>query len=199
MILLRRWYLLALAVASCGDTDDGGTDPTAAETTSDATTATTTTMSTTDASTTASTTDTSTTTTESTTASTTASTTDVETGDTSATDDTATGTTADTDGVACGDAACGADEVCVLPCCGGPPPGCFDTQKDGTCQDGGDPVPAKECPVPCSTEMCCPPEPCMAEPPHCEPAADLQCHETMCSIGECFGELQDGTVTCSCA
>lgn len=185
---------------ACGESD-GDDGVTAAETTSDGTASTTMTTSSTDPSNTESTTATST---ETTTASTSASTTTAETEDTSATtatEDTSASTSAtdDTGAVACGDDICGADEVCVQPCCGGPPPGCFDTTREGTCEDGGEPVPAAECPVPCSTEMCCPPQPCEAAPDFCAGMAELQCHETQCSLGDCFGTLQDGALFCECA
>jgi len=181
---------------ACGESD-GDDGVTAAESTSDSTVTTTMTTSSTstDASTTESTTATST-------ATTTASTTAAETEDTTGTtDDTSAATSAsdDTGATACGDSVCGADEVCVQPCCGGPAPGCFDTTLDGTCKDGVEPVPAAECPGPCSTEVCCPPQPCEAAPDYCAGIGELQCHETQCSLGDCFGTLQDGALYCECA
>src|SRR5205814_9401982 len=43
-----------------------------------------------------------------------------------------------TDGAssACGTRSCGADEVCIFPCCGGAPPQCQPPPDGGTCPTG---------------------------------------------------------------
>ncbi len=182
-MLLVAWLSTSIACGdddgptSVGETGSGGSEGSSAETTASTTT--------------------------STTASTTTSTSSMETsGSSGATE--STGTTADTvdtidtSPVACGDAMCVSGEVCVLPCCGGPKPGCSDFE--GSCHGDVPPIPPDQCSGGCSTRMCCPPESCTADPPYCASVADLSCDPggTSCSVAGCYGDLIEDTLGCSC-
>jgi hypothetical protein len=186
---------------ACGesDGDDGATTDAAS---SEGTASTTAPTSSTDPTTTASSTETMSTTDSTTATTTSASTTTADTEDDSTTKSDDTSTTSDSDDTSakpCGDGMCGADEVCVNPCCGGPAPGCEDSDANGQCPNGQEPTPADQCGNGCNTLVCCPMAPCMADPPFCAGKADLQCHETQCSLDECFGTLQDDQLSCECA
>lgn len=102
----------------------------------------------------------------------------------------------------CGEQSCGPAQVCILPCCGGPAPGCSDVDARGACPDGGMPVPADQCQFGgCTGQLCCPPVNCVADPPFCAAVTDLRCTDNNCSIGGCFGTLgPDATqLECQCA
>src|SRR5262245_17330603 len=66
-------------------------------------------------------------------------------------------------GVACDTQSCAADELCVLPCCGGPAPPCIDMPQGG-CAPEDQEVPADQCSQPCATPMCCI-DNCVPDPP----------------------------------
>jgi hypothetical protein len=113
-----------------------------------------------------------------------------------------TGTTAsDTTGAPalCGEQSCQADEVCVLTCCGGPPPGCSEPNR-GMCEGGQDPVPSQQCPSnPCAGPLCCLPVDCTPDPPFCVAPEMLSCNGNSCSIASCFGNLNGDRLECQCA
>lgn len=103
--------------------------------------------------------------------------------------------------VACGTAlTCEPGQICVVPCCGGPAPGCEEQQPGdeclGTIDEGG----AQCCqthpdPVACMMSQWCIPGPCVPDPPYCVPAQTVTCNEFECTVeGGCFGMLGDDDV-----
>lgn len=102
-------------------------------------------------------------------------------------------------GAPCGDGdPCAGDQICVLPCCGGPAPPCLDMPRGG-CDPEDNEVPADQCNQPCATPTCCL-DNCVADPPYCAQTADLMCNGgTNCSIDSCFGTVMDGALFCECA
>lgn len=106
--------------------------------------------------------------------------------------------------VACGEAlTCDPGQICVVPCCGGPAPGCMELQPgeecDGTIDEGG-----VQCcqshpdPPTCMMSQWCIPGPCTPDPVYCVPAEQVTCNEFECTVeGGCFGMLfEDGTLHC---
>lgn len=103
------------------------------------------------------------------------------------------------------DLVCPAGEVCVLPCCGGPAPGCGPVDA-AMCPPGT--IEVDSCPngLRCGgAQLCCQDGPCMADPPFCAPADELLCDppqnggpQSNCSF-PCFGSLFEGTLSCDCA
>lgn len=99
----------------------------------------------------------------------------------------------------CGEQSCQAGEVCVLPCCGGPPPGCSEPEG-GMCPGGQAPVPSDQCQFnPCAGPLCCLPVACTPDPPFCIAPAMLNCNDNSCSINSCFGTLNGDHLDCQCA
>jgi hypothetical protein len=103
------------------------------------------------------------------------------------------------------DLTCNPGEICVLPCCGGPQPGCFQLRPgteciDGTLDEGG----VRCCqnaadPKACMQMQWCIPNPCMADPPYCATTDEVTCNGTDCTTkGGCYGDLQNGQLQCSC-
>ncbi len=112
-----------------------------------------------------------------------------------------TSDTSDTTGAppVCGEQSCQAGEVCVLPCCGGPPPGCSEPEG-GMCPGGQAPVPSDQCQFnPCAGPLCCLPVACTPDPPFCIAPAMLNCNDNSCSINSCFGTLNGDRLDCQCA
>src|SRR5207245_9258581 len=71
--------------------------------------------------------------------------------------DSATADAASGDGATgCGAQTCGAHQICVLPCCGGPPPECIPANDAGVCPYGPCPPPRGD---PCQAPHCVPPAP----------------------------------------
>ena len=181
----RHLACLTLLLAACGPTDPDGT-------TSDASTTTTTSSGTTSSPTT-------------TNASTTTdpATTDPATTDPATTDPTTDPATTDPttgDPPVCGEQSCEAGQVCVLPCCGGPPPSCTELNGRGACDDGQDPIPSDQCQFnPCAGPLCCPPTSCTPDPPFCVAPDALRCTGNSCNTGSCFGMLSGDKLECQCA
>ena len=179
---------MVLAIA-CGDDDDGSGGETQGEgsTTAPTTSATTTTSATSEGSST-----------DATTASTSASTTAAESSSDAGSSE-ASSAGSESGGAACGTGdPCGGDQICVLPCCGGPAPPCIDMPRGG-CDPEDSEVPADQCNQPCATPMCCL-DNCVADPPYCANESDLSCNGgTNCSIDSCFGTVTDGQLYCECA
>ncbi len=174
-------YLAAFILAACGPGDQGSTSSTTGSTAGTNTTTTPTSSST----------DTSTSDATSTSAPTTGTTTSTAT----------TTTSSDTTGAppVCGEQSCQAGEVCVLPCCGGPAPGCSEPDG-GVCPGGQDPVPSEQCQFnPCAGPLCCLPVACTPDPPFCIAPALLTCNGNSCSIDSCFGNLSGDRLDCQCA
>lgn len=105
------------------------------------------------------------------------------------------------------DLTCNPGEICVLPCCGGPAPGCFELPKGGECGPGGTPDPdgANCCqnagdPVACMKLQWCSPVGCTPDPPYCAAAETVSCNDDQCTAeGGCYGMLfEDGQLQCSC-
>ena len=115
-------------------------------------------------------------------------------------------TTGDEPVVCTEDLTCNPGEICVLPCCGGPQPACFELPKGGECGPDGTPDPggANCCqnagdPVACMKMSWCSPVGCTPDPPYCAAADDVDCNGTSCSAESCFdGELVNGQLQCSC-
>jgi hypothetical protein len=115
-------------------------------------------------------------------------------------------TTGSGEPVECGDAMCNPGEVCVVPCCGGPEPGCFEQPPDGNCGNGTpDPGGGSCCandpdPDTCMMSDWCIPGPCIPDPVFCAPSEMISCvpeDPTNCSVrGGCFGDLLDGQLLC---
>lgn len=138
-----------------------------------------------------------------------------DTGDTSTSGATTTGeatigtsedtvTTSDTaitgNAPVCGEQSCQDGEVCVVPCCGGPPPACSEPDGRGKCEGGQDPVPSVECEFNrCAGPLCCPPIACQPDPPFCVASPMLSCEGTSCNIESCSGTLNGDTLECECA
>jgi hypothetical protein len=101
---------------------------------------------------------------------------------------------------------CNPGEICVLPCCGGPAPGCFELPPGGECGPDGTPDEGgvRCCqnagdPKACMQMQWCSPVPCMADPPYCATADQLDCNGNDCSAPSCFnGQLQGDQLQCSC-
>jgi hypothetical protein len=105
---------------------------------------------------------------------------------------------------ACGDLECGADEICIAPCCGGPAPFCGPARGDA-CPRGTHPVDSCQFGGECGPgQLCCEDDPCVADPPYCAPTSETMCMDdpnsprVQCS-SPCFGRLTDGTLSCECA
>lgn len=104
------------------------------------------------------------------------------------------------------DLTCNPGETCVLPCCGGPQPGCFELPRGGECGPGGTPDEGgvRCCqnagdPKACMELQWCSPVPCMADPPYCATADQLDCNGSSCSAPSCFnGQLVGTELQCSC-
>lgn len=104
------------------------------------------------------------------------------------------------------DLTCNPGETCVLPCCGGPQPGCFELPRGGECGPGGTPDEGgvRCCqnagdPKACMELQWCSPVPCMADPPYCATAEQLDCNGDSCSAPSCFnGQLVGTELQCSC-
>jgi hypothetical protein len=99
---------------------------------------------------------------------------------------------------------CNPGEICVLPCCGGPKPGCSELRPGGECVDGTLDEGGVRCcqnapdPKACMQMDWCIPNPCMADPPYCATADEIICNGTDCSTKGCYGDLSDGQLQCSC-
>lgn len=115
-------------------------------------------------------------------------------------------TTAPLEPVECGDLMCDPGQVCVVPCCGGPQPGCYEMPRGGDCGTDTPDMGGVECcqnagdPVMCMKMQWCIPGPCMADPPYCTPAETISCNDSQCTAeGGCYGMLlEDGHLQCSC-
>lgn len=104
--------------------------------------------------------------------------------------------------VACGSDTCAPDEICVRPCCGGPPPACEALPQGGTCTPPDVPSTCDDG-TPGCLDICTPP------PPSCVPAAEVMCRDCNgsprnCeapSASGCFGEIDQDmrNVSCTCA
>lgn len=177
---------ITLAIACGGDDDDGGGETQGSSTASTTSATTTTDATTSDGSGS-----------EATTASTSASTTAADSSSSDAGSSEASGS--ESGGAPCGDGdPCAGDQICVLPCCGGPAPPCIDMPRGG-CDPEDTEVPADQCNAPCSTPTCCI-DNCVADPPYCAQTADLMCNGgTNCSIDSCFGTVSNGQLLCECA
>ncbi len=178
--------LLTLLLATCGPKDPDDTSTSAATgTTTAATTTDPTTNPTTNPTTTTAATTQPTTTTEVT----------GTTGTTGTTDTATTGAPP-----LCGEQPCPGAQICVFPCCGGPPPSCSEPDGRGKCEGGQDPVPADQCQFnPCAGPLCCPPIGCTPDPPFCVEPALLTCDGNSCNTGSCFGTLNGAELDCQCA
>jgi hypothetical protein len=107
-------------------------------------------------------------------------------------------TTGPIEPVACGEIMCDPGQVCVVPCCGGPQPACYEQPPGGDCGTGtpdefgarcciDDPTPAQ-----CMMTSWCIPGPCVPDPPYCTPGETISCNDTECTVeGGCFGMLSD--------
>lgn len=117
---------------------------------------------------------------------------------------TADGSTGPGEPVACGEELiCAIGEVCVVPCCGGPQPACFELPPDGDCGNGYPDDNGTTCcdsapdPRICMMTEWCVPGPCIPNPPFCIPADMVFCNEVGCSVkGGCGGALMDGVLQC---
>lgn len=128
--------------------------------------------------------------------------------ETSATETSAADSTTGPDGpVACTERlTCNPGEICVLPCCGGPAPGCFQLPRGGECGPDGTPDEGgvRCCqndpdPKACMMLQWCAPVACTPDPPYCATADQLDCNGTSCSAPSCFnGDLVDDQLHCSC-
>lgn len=115
-------------------------------------------------------------------------------------------TTAPLEPVECGDLMCDPGQVCVVPCCGGPAPGCYELPEGGDCGTDTPDVGGVQCcqnagdPAMCMMMMWCIPGPCMADPPYCADGDTISCNDSQCTAdGGCYGMLlEDGHLQCSC-
>lgn len=115
-------------------------------------------------------------------------------------------TTAPLEPVECGDLMCDPGQVCVVPCCGGPAPGCYELPEGGDCGTDTPDVGGVQCcqnagdPAMCMMMMWCIPGPCMADPPYCANGDTISCNDSQCTAdGGCYGTLlEDGHLQCSC-
>lgn len=103
------------------------------------------------------------------------------------------------------DLTCNPGEVCVLPCCGGPAPGCFLLPAGGDCGNGTLDEGGGYCcqndpdPTACMKMQWCIDGPCMAAPPYCTPMDTLTCTDFDCTAPDgCYGDLIAGQLQCSC-
>lgn len=106
--------------------------------------------------------------------------------------------------VACGDLTCGADEVCVQPCCGGPAPFCGPVDGEA-CPAGSHEVELCTFGVDCGPDqVCCEDDACVPDPPACVSVDEIVCERSpnsptaYCNT-PCFGTLAEGTIACECA
>lgn len=108
--------------------------------------------------------------------------------------------------VACGDLVCDPGQACVVPCCGGPKPACFELPPGGDCGTGTLDVDGASCcqnapdPIECAMLQWCIPGPCIPDPPYCTPGETISCNDSSCTVeGGCYGTLlEDGHLECSC-
>ncbi|MCA9707300.1 MAG: hypothetical protein KDK70_15715 [Myxococcales bacterium] len=105
--------------------------------------------------------------------------------------------------VDCGEQTCALGEICMVPCCGGPAPGCDPAPPGGDCGLGTlDPGGAECCindpdPRTCMQMDWCVAGPCIPDPPSCVYDDLVTCNEFECTVrGGCFGQLHDGVLDC---
>jgi hypothetical protein len=98
---------------------------------------------------------------------------------------------------ACG--ACGAQQICVVPCCGGTAPPCIPADDGGSCTSGTSYGP---CYSSQGASMGCYQQ-CVPAPPHCEdvPAGCDPTHLSNCQFNDCYpGEFTGNSeIQCVCA
>lgn len=105
------------------------------------------------------------------------------------------------------DLTCNPGEICVLPCCGGPAPGCFELPRGGECGPDGTPDEGgKSCcqnagdPQACMKLQWCSPVGCTADPPYCTTLDQLDCNGNTCDAPGCFfGTLTNDRLECNCS
>ncbi|MCX4242061.1 hypothetical protein [Paraliomyxa miuraensis] len=100
---------------------------------------------------------------------------------------------------------CNPGMICVLPCCGGPAPGCYSVEAGRTCFPGDTPIEDGSCcrndpdPAACMMMQWCFPGPCTADPPFCTPRDTITCNGTSCDAPDgCYGQLTNDQLQCSC-